>query len=115
MKQILLAASDSSRYKIAIVTALAVLSVNCARAPEGVQTPAPSSNLTANSDIGRINLNTATTAELQRLPGIGEVLAERIIEHRTRYGPFRRAEHLMMVRGISERKFLELQPLIVAK
>jgi competence ComEA-like helix-hairpin-helix protein len=59
-----------------------------------------------------ININTATAGELEVLPGIGSTMAARIIEHRARYGAFRRAEHLMMVRGISDKKFRELQPLI---
>lgn len=63
---------------------------------------------------GRVNINTATTVELEGLPGVGKVIAERIVEHRTRFGPFRRVEHLMMVRGISEKKFLQMQPLIKA-
>lgn len=57
----------------------------------------------------RLNLNTATSAEFERLPGIGAVLAARIIEHRARYGRFRRAEHLMMVRGVSETRFRALR------
>jgi competence ComEA-like helix-hairpin-helix protein len=60
----------------------------------------------------RININTAPAEGLEALPGVGRVIAERIIEHRTKYGPFRRVEHLMMVRGISERKFRTLQPMI---
>jgi competence ComEA-like helix-hairpin-helix protein len=56
-----------------------------------------------------INLNTATRAELERLPGIGEGLAARIVEHRERHGAFRRVEHLIIVRGISERRFAELR------
>ncbi|MGH9943991.1 MAG: ComEA family DNA-binding protein [Pyrinomonadaceae bacterium] len=56
----------------------------------------------------RININTAAREELEKLPGVGAGLAARIVEHRERYGPFRRAEHLMMVRGISERRFAEL-------
>jgi competence protein ComEA len=52
-----------------------------------------------------VNLNTATLYELEKLPGIGEALAARIIEHRERYGRFRRVEHLLLVRGISERRF----------
>jgi competence protein ComEA len=59
-----------------------------------------------------ININTATLAELDRLPGIGPGLAARIIEHRARYGPFRRTEHLLIVPGISERRFAEMQPFI---
>ncbi|MFL6207518.1 MAG: ComEA family DNA-binding protein [Pyrinomonadaceae bacterium] len=60
----------------------------------------------------RININTATRAELESLPGIGAGLAARIIEHRARYGPFRRVEQLIIVRGFSERRFTELRPFI---
>jgi competence ComEA-like helix-hairpin-helix protein len=63
----------------------------------------------------RVNLNTATSEELERLPGIGSVLAARIIEHRERYGRFRRAEHLIMVRGISDRRFRNLSSLVTAE
>jgi competence ComEA-like helix-hairpin-helix protein len=52
-----------------------------------------------------ININTASTEQLATLPGIGEAIAERIVVHREQYGPFRRPEHLMMVRGISDQKF----------
>lgn len=60
----------------------------------------------------RININAASARELEKLPGVGKTIAERIIAHRTQYGPFRRAEHLMMVRGISDRKFRDLRDLI---
>ena len=59
-----------------------------------------------------INLNTATSEELETLPGVGKITAERIVAHRQQYGPFRRAEHLMMVRGISDRKFRAIRTLI---
>lgn len=62
-----------------------------------------------------VPLNTASREELERLPGVGPVLAARIVEHRERYGPFRRAEHLLMVRGISERRFLQLRPYVTAE
>lgn len=60
----------------------------------------------------RTNINSASTKELEQLPGIGEGFAARIIEHRERYGPFRRPEHLITVRGISDRKFRALRDLI---
>jgi len=44
--------------------------------------------------------------------GVVGTMAALIVSHRERYGAFRRAEHLMMVRGISDKKFRELQPLI---
>ena len=61
-----------------------------------------------------VNINTATRAELERLPGIGEGLAARIVEHRARHGAFRRVEHLLMVRGISERRFKQLRAFVAA-
>ena len=60
----------------------------------------------------RININSASAEELEALPGIGKVMADRIVQHRSQHGPFRRVEHVMMVRGISERKFLDIAPLI---
>lgn len=63
----------------------------------------------------RVNLNRATPEELERLPGVGPALAARIVEHRRRHGPFRRAEHLLSVRGISERRFRELQSLVTVE
>jgi competence ComEA-like helix-hairpin-helix protein len=62
-----------------------------------------------------VSLNTASREELERLPGVGPVLAARIVEHRKRYGRFRRAEHLLLVRGISERRFLQLRAYIKAE
>jgi competence protein ComEA len=69
----------------------------------------------ATPDAPRINLNTATREELEKLPGIGSALALRIIEHRERYGRFRRAEHLIIVRGISDRRFRNLRSLVIAE
>lgn len=62
-----------------------------------------------------ININTATANELETLPGIGKGLAERIIDHRERFGPFRRPEHLIIVRGISDRRFRALRDLITVE
>jgi len=66
------------------------------------------------NDRALVNINTASSRELEKLSGIGKVIAERIVAHREKYGPFRRAEHLMMVRGISDRKFREIRSLITA-
>jgi competence ComEA-like helix-hairpin-helix protein len=65
--------------------------------------------------LARINLNNAPAIELEKLPGIGKALAERIIEHREKFGPFRRPEHLIMVRGISDKRFRALQDLITVE
>ena len=71
-----------------------------------------SQNLTANTAPTRININTAPAGELEKLPGIGRGFAQRIVEHREKYGPFRRPEHLIMVRGLSDKKFRALRDLI---
>lgn len=60
-----------------------------------------------------VNLNTATVAELDELPGIGRATAERILEYRQKIGGFKKVEELMNVRGIGEKSFLKLKPLIV--
>lgn len=57
----------------------------------------------------RININIASASELVALPGIGEVLANRIVEYRTQNGPFRSLEDLKQVRGIGEKKAQELE------
>jgi len=62
-----------------------------------------------------LNLNTASAQELERLPGIGKGLAERIVKHREEYGAFRRPEHLIIVRGISDRRLRALRDLITVE
>jgi len=62
-----------------------------------------------------ININTASANELETLPGIGKGLAQRIIDHRERFGPFRRPEHLIIVRGISDKRFRALRDLVTVE
>ena len=57
-----------------------------------------------------VNINTATAAELTRLPRVGEKLAQRIVDHRKQHGAFRRAEDLMEVKGVGEKMFQTLKP-----
>lgn len=56
-------------------------------------------------DGGKININTAAAEELTELPGIGEVLAGRIVEYREAHGPFACIEDIQNVSGIAEGKF----------
>lgn len=59
-----------------------------------------------------LNLNTATAPELDELPGIGEVLADRIVAYREEQGPLRSVDDLSRVEGISTRMVDELRPLV---
>lgn len=58
---------------------------------------------------GKININTATIAELESLPRIGPKVAQRIIDYRTQNGPFKKVEDLMKVQGIGEKIFNQLK------
>jgi competence protein ComEA len=61
---------------------------------------------------GLINLNTATVAELDTLPGVGPVLAQRIVDHRNRTGGFRSVEELRKVEGVGDARFEQLKDLV---
>ena len=62
-----------------------------------------------------LNLNTATVKELEALPGVGPVLAKRIVEFRQKKGGFRRVEELLAIPGISERKWKALREKVEVK
>lgn len=59
-----------------------------------------------------ININTATAEQLQRLPGIGTVIAQRIIDYRSEYGAFESIGELMNVSGIGEKKLEAIWDLV---
>lgn len=63
----------------------------------------------------RIDPNQAGEEELERLPGIGPVLAERIIRYRHRFGPFQDIKELKKVDGIGEKRFEGIRPWISVK
>lgn len=69
--------------------------------------PAPAQNETGRKTV---NINQATADELARLPRVGSKLAGRIVTHRSQHGPFKRAEDLMAVKGVGEKKFASLKP-----
>jgi competence protein ComEA len=59
-----------------------------------------------------VNINTASAAQLEELPGIGPVLAERVVAYREQNGPFQSVDELAEVAGISDRMVDELRALI---
>jgi competence ComEA-like helix-hairpin-helix protein len=59
-----------------------------------------------------LNINFATTDELEKLPQIGKSLAAKIVAHREKFGLFRRVENLILVKGMSDKKFREIKNLI---
>ena len=59
-----------------------------------------------------VNLNTASVSEIATLPGVGPKAAERIVAYRQKNGGFKKIEELMNVKGIGEKSFLKLKPLI---
>lgn len=60
----------------------------------------------------KININTASAAELQKLPRVGEKVAQRIVDFRAQNGKFKKIEEIMKVRGIGEKIFLQLKDMI---
>ena len=82
-----------------------------AAAPAG-QASRPATPAAKASTSGPLNLNTATVSQLETLPGIGKSTAERILEYRQKSGGFKKIEDLMNVRGIGEKSFLKLKPLV---
>jgi competence protein ComEA len=71
--------------------------------------PAPPSGPTPSTPV---NLNTADLAALDALPGIGPVLADRIVAWRTEFGPFVAVEELLEVSGIGPSVLADLRPLV---
>jgi competence protein ComEA len=59
-----------------------------------------------------VDLNSAPVDVLTGIPGIGEVMAQRIVDWREEHGPFRRVEDLMKVKGVGEKTFDKLRPYV---
>lgn len=88
------------------IVALSALLIAHAHAAAQMK-PAGSAAQSAASPL--VNINSASAADLQTLPGIGTKMAELIIEYRQKNGPFKKVEELMNVRGIGETNFLKLK------
>ncbi|WP_025620609.1 ComEA family DNA-binding protein [Salinispora cortesiana] len=78
-------------------------------APPGV---APAGGEAGAVPGGKVNLNTATLAQLDTLPGVGPVLAQRILDHRQEHGGFRSVSDLRQVGGIGDTRYEQLKDLV---
>lgn len=63
---------------------------------------------------GQININTASAAELEQLPGIGPAIAERIVSYRTEH-PFQQRNHIMRVKGIGAKTFDKIKDFLIVE
>ncbi|HKV38638.1 MAG TPA: helix-hairpin-helix domain-containing protein [Blastocatellia bacterium] len=59
-----------------------------------------------------VDINAAGVEELQKLPGIGKGFAQKIVEYRERYGPFRRPQDLIILNGFGERRYHKLEDFV---
>lgn len=74
--------------------------------------PSNSASSSAPTTPSIVNINTATAAQLETLPGIGTVKAQAILAYREAYGPFRSVNELTLVKGIGEKTLEKLLPYI---
>ena len=89
---------------LALVALLGALAAPAIAQQAATPQPAPAAKAEA-----VINLNTATAADLESLPGIGKSTAQRILEYRQKSGGFKKVEELMNVKGIGEKSFLKIK------
>jgi competence protein ComEA len=99
------------RLTIGLTLALLVLLAAPARA-QAQTTAKPKAGAAAKPAATPVNLNTATVAELETLPGVGPATAARIVEYRQKNGGFKKIEELMNVRGVGEKSFLKIKDLL---
>ena len=73
------------------------------------------SSLAENTSAKKIDINSASVQELQKLPRIGAAVAQRIVDYRAKHGKFSKIEEIMKVKGIGEKTFLKIKPLITVE
>ena len=65
--------------------------------------------------LDKVNINTADKEILSSLPGVGPVIADRIIENREKNGPFKTSEEITKIKGIGEKTFQKIKDLITVE
>lgn len=93
----------------------AIVVVSAVSAPEALAADRKPDAAEAGSRVSAlVDVNAATREELVAVPGIGETLAGRIVEFRSKNGPFQRVDDLLKVRGIGEKSLEKLRPYLRA-
>lgn len=70
---------------------------------------------TVSSALAKVNINTASEKELDSLPGVGEVIAKRIVEYRKEHGDFSSIEELLEVKGIGNAKLEKMRSYVIVE
>ena len=104
--------SNLPKYVVVLFSIFLFGSLLISGCTTGTFTPSFQKQTRTQSGSYAININSATVRDLEKLPHVGPVLAAKIVEHRERYGPFRRVEQLLIVDGISDERFQELSKFI---
>jgi len=103
--------NGSSRRSMSVVTSLClvaamfVLALGPTLAAEG-----KAAKPAADQPSRQIDINKATAVELTAIPGVGSVIAQRIVEFREKQGPYRRVDDLLKVKGIGEKSLERIRP-----
>ena len=99
-------------YQMSFVLGCALVAVMAVAPATGAAQEKTAKAKPATAVTTPVNLNTATAADLQGLPGVGAATARLIIEHRDKNGGFKKIEELMNIKGIGEKSFLKLKPMV---
>jgi competence protein ComEA len=103
---------DMRRLTLIVLLIMGLASAAAAQTTAASKAPKAKPSKTVVGLAAPVNLNTATVAQLDALPGVGTSTAQRIVEYRQKNGSFKKIEELMNVKGIGEKSFLKLKPLI---
>ena len=95
--------------KPVLLIALSILLANCEQRKFNQATAFQNPNPVSETAV---NLNTASAEELEKLPRVGKETAKNIVAYREKYGKFRRTENLILVDGMSDKKFRAMQNLV---
>ena len=101
--------SRSRQDFIGIACLTLALMALCALMPGIVESAGTKSD---RSEAGQIDINRASAEQLTVIPGIGKVMAERIVQFREQHGPFKRVEDLLKIKGIGEKSFQKILPYV---